>query len=262
MNSKSQSRYFIDCAYDGSKYNGWQIQPNGIGVQQVIEEALQTIFREPCPITGSGRTDTGVHARQQIAHVDLTIPSGMTLETCAYKLNSILPPDISIQSIRPVKKTAHARFDAIRRTYKYYIRFRKDPFERQYHYFFKGLLDLSAMQKAAGFIKLHEDFSSFCKSHAASKTPFCKIEHSEISVFEDGIIYTIAADRFLRNMVRAITGTLIEIGKGMIKAEEINRIIQEKDRKSAGFSAPAHGLFLYSVAYLPEIYEVRKHHTP
>lgn len=259
MNSNRKKRYFIECSYDGSRYNGWQTQPNGIGVQQVIESALKTLFRESIAITGSGRTDAGVHANQQIAHVDLMLTKDMSLETCRYKLNSILPSDIAIHSINEVNPNAHARFDAIRRTYKYYILFKKDPFLRRYHYYFKGQLYIQSMQAAAEIITAYQDFSSFCKSHAASQTPFCRVEKSEIVTSDDGIVYTVTSDRFLRNMVRAIVGTLIEIGKGDLSVEDMHRIIKEKDRKAAGFSAPAHGLFLYKVDYPDSIYDL---HSP
>ncbi len=247
-------RYFIECAYDGTAYNGWQIQPNGIGVQQVIEEALHTLLRQIYPILGSGRTDTGVHARQQFAHVDLPAMEETSLQQLVFKLNNILPDDVTIRNIFPVKPTAHARFDAIRRTYKYYLSFQKDVFSFRHQYYYRGKLNMQAMESAAAIIPHYTDFSSFCKSHAASKTPFCKVETSFWEETEQGWVYTISADRFLRNMVRAIVGTMIEAGKGKISADELHDIIQKRDRRAAGFSAPANGLFLHRVEYPEDIF--------
>lgn len=244
-----EQRYFIECAYDGTAYNGWQIQPNGTGVQQKIEEALYTLFRKDCSILGSGRTDTGVHARQQFAHVNLPYMDDKKLAALVYKLNSILPQDISIQGIYPVKNDAHARFDAIRRTYKYYLTFKKNVFLNRYQYYYHGKLDLDALKEAASIIPQYTDFSSFCKSHASSQTPFCKVETSFWEEAAQGWVYTISANRFLRNMVRAIVGTMIEVGKGKISLAQVHAIIQQKDRRAAGFSAPANALFLHRVEY-------------
>jgi tRNA pseudouridine38-40 synthase len=248
MNPKIQ-RYFIECSYDGTAYNGWQIQPNGTGVQQVIEEALHTLLRRVCPILGSGRTDTGVHARQQFAHVDLPEMDEKSIQQLVFKLNNILPDDITIRGIYRVNSTAHARFDAIRRTYKYYLSFQKDAFRFRHQYYYRGKLNMQAMEVAAAIIPQYTDFSSFCKSHAASQTPFCKVDTSFWEETEQGWVYTISADRFLRNMVRAIVGTMIEAGKGKISPDEIHAIIEQKDRRAAGFSAPANGLFLHRVEY-------------
>jgi len=250
------SRYFLEIAYDGTAYNGWQTQPNGVTVQQVIEEKLSALLRSPHTIVGSGRTDTGVHARQQIAHTEIA-PEVLVISTkeMEYKLNRMLPSDIAVLSVRKVKDGAHARFDAVARTYQYRISFRRDPFLRNYCYQVWHDLDMEKMQQACEVLKEYEDFSSFCKSNAGSKTSICRIRLAQWEQQEDkSWIFTISADRFLRNMVRAIVGTMVEIGKGRLSLQEFRTVIETKDRRAAGTSAPPQGLFLTRVEYPEEIY--------
>jgi len=251
------SRYFLEIAYDGTAYNGWQTQPNGITVQQTIEEKLGVLLRGPHFIVGSGRTDTGVHARQQFAHVEVEEAAlATTPEELQYKLNRMLPDDIAILSIRKVKDGAHARFDAVRRTYEYRISFQKDPFGIKYCYTTWGDLDMEKMKEACAILMEYSDFSSFCKSNAGSKTMICRIYEARWDLQNDGSwLFTISADRFLRNMVRAIVGTMVELAKGRISLDDFRTIIETKDRRAAGTSAPAQGLFLVRIEYPEEIYE-------
>lgn len=245
------ARYFLECAYDGSAYHGWQVQPNGISVQQVLEDKLQQLLQHPVPLTGSGRTDTGVHARQQVAHFDAPgLRDRYTPDEFVYKLNRMLPEDIAVFSLRPVQPDAHARFNARRRTYEYFIHFHKDPFLRQYSCPVSGTLDLTIMQQAASVLTEYSDFSSFCKAHAGSKTNLCKVDTAKWEALdEQRWRFTIAADRFLRNMVRAVVGTLLEAGRGRLTVDEFRMIIETLDRRAAGNSAPAQGLFLVKVEY-------------
>lgn len=247
-------RYFIYLAYDGSHYHGWQIQPNGISVQECLMKALYTFLRYEVDVVGAGRTDTGVHAALMVAHFDY---EGETLDTSlvADKLNRILPPDISVYQVRQVKPEAHARFDALSRTYKYYITTEKSPFNRQYRCRTHGSLDFDKMNEAARVLYEYIDFTSFSKLHTDVKTNNCKVIHAEWSR-EDNItwVFTIRADRFLRNMVRAIVGTLIEVGRGKINIQDFRNIIEQRDRCKAGTSVPGQGLFLVDIEYPEDIF--------
>lgn len=247
-------RYFIYLAYDGSRYHGWQIQPNGISVQECLIKALYTFLRRETDVVGAGRTDTGVHASLMVAHFDY---EGEPLDTSvvADKLNRILPPDISVYKVRQVKPDAHARFDALSRTYKYYITTEKSPFNRQYRCRIHGALDFDKMNEAARVLYEYIDFTSFSKLHTDVKTNNCKVTHAEWTC-EDNVtwVFTIRADRFLRNMVRAIVGTLIEVGRGKISIQDFRNIIEQKDRCKAGTSVPGHGLFLVDIEYPEEIF--------
>ncbi len=247
-------RYFIQILFDGTNYHGWQIQPNAQSVQQIVNNSLSTVLSEKIVTVGAGRTDTGVHARHFTAHFDHHEP-GLEYNTkLLYRINGLLPPDIAVRKLIPVCNYAHARYHALSRTYKYYITNNKDPFVTRYAWHFKGDLDISLMNQAANIIKEHSDFSSFSKLHTSVKTNICTIHKSEWTT-KDGILtYTICADRFLRNMVRAIVGTLIQIGRQKYPAEFIREIINSKDRNKAGSSAPAHGLFLYHIDYPEEIF--------
>lgn len=244
-------RYFIEFAYDGTNYFGYQIQPNQISVQETLEKALSTILKRKVSITGAGRTDTGVHARQMFAHFDdEPIDSQLT-----YKLNAFLPKDISVFSIFQVPDDAHARFDAIKRTYKYYIALTRNPFDYIYSYpIYHKKLDVKLMQKCADFLLQVEDFKSFSKLHSDNKTTRCKVDFAKFEEKENQLIFTISADRFLRNMVRAIVGTLIEVGKNKINLEQFQQIILEKNRSKAGTSAPANALFLEKIEYPESIF--------
>lgn len=247
-------RYFIYFAYEGTNYHGWQIQPNGITVQECIIKALSTYLREEIEVTGAGRTDTGVHATLMVAHFDYS--GELDLNLLTDKLNRLLPPDISVYQIRKVKPDAHARFDALSRTYKYYITTVKYPFNRHLKYKIHGSLDFEAMNKAAMTLFDYTDFTSFSKLHTDVKTNICSIKHA---VWEkDGEhdwVFTIQADRFLRNMVRAIVGTLIEVGRGKLSIDGFKKVIEAKDRGKAGTSAPGHALFLVDIDYPEELFD-------
>ena len=241
-------RYFIYMEFDGTAYSGWQIQPHSPSVQQTLEDALALFLREKVSVTGAGRTDAGVHAAQMVAHFDLETP-----QNCAWmenKLNGILPPDIAVHRIVPVKPDAHARFDATARTYKYYITLNKSAFHREYSWYLVNEPDFELMNKAAETLIETVDFTSFSKLHTDTKTNDCHVTEAQWTPLDDGRwVFTITADRFLRNMVRAIVGTLMEVGRHRMSVDEFRSVIQKKDRCSAGDSAPAQGLFLHRIVY-------------
>ncbi|MCU7615331.1 tRNA pseudouridine(38-40) synthase TruA [Chryseobacterium sp. GMJ5] len=240
-------RYCIEFSYNGKNYFGYQIQPKDISVQEDLEIALSTILRETIKIVGAGRTDTGVHAKKMFAHFDtdqlLSIP-------LIHHLNSFLSSDISVKKIFRVKDDFHARFDAIFRTYEYYISLEKNPFTQDSAWqHWRKPLDINAMNEACKILFEYKDFTSFAKLHADNKTNFCTIYKAEWERNGSELKFTISADRFLRNMVRAIVGTMVEVGSGKIQPEDLRKVIENKDRSSAGTSAPAHGLFLTDVGY-------------
>lgn len=242
-------RYFIYLAYNGENYCGWQIQPNGMSVQEVIEKALTILLRVPTPITGAGRTDAGVHARMMIAHFD-SDKEDLDLTLLASKMNSLLPKDIAIHKIVEVRKDAHARFEATSRLYRYYITTTKDPFTHQLKHKVHGELDLDAMNACADVLFEYEDFTSFSKLHTDVKTNNCTIMQAYWErQGNNDYIFTIQANRFLRNMVRSIVGTLLDAGRGKLDVDGMRRIIEAKDRGCAGTSAPAQALFLEDVEY-------------
>lgn len=246
-------RYFLTLSYDGTAYHGWQVQPNGTSVQERLTKALTTLLRRETEVTGAGRTDAGVHARRMVAHFDAEAP----LESLrlADKLNRLLPPDIAILDVRPVRPDAHARFDATSRTYEYYISTRKDPFARHYSYRLFHTPDFSAMNEAARTLFLYTDFTSFSKLHTDVKTNNCRIMQAEWTPQDEATwCFTIRADRFLRNMVRAVVGTLLMVGQGKLTVEGFRRIIEQKDRCQAGTSVPGHALFLTDVTYPDELF--------
>ncbi|MEZ4778364.1 MAG: tRNA pseudouridine(38-40) synthase TruA [Flavobacteriaceae bacterium] len=240
-------RYFIELAYNGKNYCGWQNQPNGIAVQEVVEKALSTLLGEPISITGAGRTDTGVHAKQLFAHFDYSEIDAT--EKLTYRLNSFLPNDISVHSIFEVTPDAHARFDAETREYEYHIALKKDPFMEGFAYYIHLRPDVSKMNEAAKLLFEYEDFQCFSRSKTDVKTYYCTITKAHWEQRENLLIFTIAANRFLRNMVRAIVGTLLEIGYGKLSLEDFKTIIESKNRSNAGASAPAHGLYLTKITY-------------
>ena len=245
-------RYFLQCSYNGIAYHGWQVQPNALSVQEVVEKALSTILREVIAVTGAGRTDTGVHASYFILHFDVSkvVPSNFDL---VYKLNSLLPEDIAIQRFWPVDNDAHARFSALSRTYHYFITTKKDPFAAATSYRYLLPLDVAIMNEAAKILLEYEDFTSFSRLHTDVKTNNCKIYQAKWMVENNNLKFIIKADRFLRNMVRAIVGTLLEVGKGKLSIEGFREIIEQKNRGAAGSSAPAKGLFLVEIEYPDEI---------
>ena len=257
-------RYFIYLSYDGARYHGWQIQPNGISVQEVLGKALSTLLREPIEVTGAGRTDAGVNASLMVAHFDTTQE---TDEQLAYRLNKFLPQDIAIHKIVPVKDDAHARFSATSRTYIYNIVTAKTPFD-PYAYRFPQPLDFDLMNEAAKTLFDYTDFTSFSKLHTDVKTNNCRIMHaqwtqvnSQRSTLNPQLStskwqFTITADRFLRNMVRAIVGTLLDVGRGVLTIQQFREIIERKDRCSAGTSVPGNALFLADITYPEEIFKL------
>ena len=241
-------RFFITLSFDGTNYHGWQIQPNSDSVQQRLQEALSTLLRQPVEVVGAGRTDTGVHARMMVAHFDWEeLIDGKQL---AYKLNKFLPQDIAVQEVRLVDEEKHARFSATSRTYHYFIHMRKDPFQQAYSWQVPFKLDFEKMNEAAKVLLEYKDFTSFSKVNTDTKTNLCDVKEAfweEIA--PDRWRFTITANRFLRNMVRAIVGTLVEVGRGRLSPEDVRRIIEAKDRCSAGESVPAKGLFLVDIKY-------------
>lgn len=242
-------RYFIYLAYDGTNYHGWQIQPNGISVQECLMKALATFLRREIEVIGAGRTDAGVHATLMVAHFDFE-GDALDVELVADKLNRLLPPDISVYQVRRVKSDAHARFDATARTYKYYITTSKNPFNRQYRCRIHGNLDFKRMNEAAQELFDYSDFTSFSKLHTDVRTNICRITMAEwAQVDEVTWVFTIRADRFLRNMVRAIVGTLLEVGRGKMTVQDFKQVIELQDRGKAGTSAPGQALFLVNVEY-------------
>lgn len=241
-------RYFLEFSYHGLNYHGWQRQPNAISVQEVLEQALSTLLRSPIAVVGAGRTDTGVHAKLMVAHFDTALDLNKQ-EQLAYQLNQFLGDDIAIHAIKQVNTEAHARFDALSRSYEYHIVSKKTSFNNDLHYFYKGTLDVKAMNLAAKLLLEYEDFECFSKSNSDVKTFLCRIDSAVWNKTENGYIFTITANRFLRNMVRAIVGTLLNVGAGKVNLKEFKLIIESKNRSKAGFSVPAHGLFLTDITY-------------
>lgn len=249
-------RYFIELSYKGTAYNGWQRQDNAPSVQQLLEDSFTRLLRENTAVTGAGRTDTGVHASYYVAHFDCGIPIA-DMQDFIYHLNSILPPDIAVYSIVPVQDSAHARFDAVSREYKYYISLVKNPFARETAWIFKGTLDEEAMNEAADILLSTEDFTTFGKLHSGNKTNLCNVTTAEWTLRDGILVFTIRANRFLRNMVRSITGTLVDVGRGKITVDDFGDIVRSRDISRATNSAPAQGLFLTDVKYPDDIF--RRH---
>lgn len=240
-------RYFIQFSYFGTAYHGWQFQPNAITVQEVLEQSLTTLLKEKIGLMGAGRTDAGVHAKQMFAHFNTEIE--FNSEQLVQKLNSFLPADIAVQSVFEVKTDAHARFDAAQRTYEYWIVQNKNPFLHSFAHYVRKKLDVEAMNRAAALLLGKKDFECFSKSDSDVYTFFCDLTKAVWEEKEDRLVFTITADRFLRNMVRAVVGTLLDVGIGKKKIEEINNILESKDRSKAGTSVPAKGLYLTQVLY-------------
>lgn len=240
-------RYFIELAYKGTNYHGWQYQPDADSVQETISKALSLLLKTPIDIVGAGRTDTGVHAKQMYAHFDFD--TEIDSKQLVHKLNSFLPKDIAIFDVFKVSDEAHARFDATKRTYEYHIHTVKDAFENEGSYQFQLALDIDKMNEACKILFSHNDFECFSKTHTDVHTFNCVIFEANWQQEGNKLVFTISADRFLRNMVRAIVGTMINIGTGKIKVSELEKIIESKDRSQAGFSVPAHGLYLTKIEY-------------
>lgn len=249
------ARYFISLSYDGAAYCGWQRQPDAPTVQQALEKGLSTLLREDIEVVGAGRTDTGVNASYYVAHFD-----SEGVKDCAqlvYKLNLILPQDIVVMAVREVQSQAHARFDAVEREYTYYISQRKNPFRRYSAWQYYVPLDMERMNEAAATLLDYDDFTSFAKLNSNNKTNICHVIKAEWRRAEwdnDLLIFTIRADRFLRNMIRAIVGTLVDVGRGRYTVEEFRDILHSRDLSRSSAGAPAVGLFLSDVKYSDEVY--------
>ena len=244
-------RYFIHLAYHGGNYCGWQTQPGLPTVQLTLEQALSTLLRQPIAIVGCGRTDTGVHASDFYAHFnvdDESIGKGV-MENLVFKLNSFLPADIAIFDIFPVKENAHARFDATARTYQYHVSNRRLPFKQGLYSRIYFQPDIELMNQGAKILMEYEDFASFAKLHTQVKTNICHLSFAAWEDCGDEWVFTIRSNRFLRNMVRSVTGTLLDMGRGKLSADGLRRIIEKKDRCAAGVSMPPQGLFLTKVEY-------------
>lgn len=246
-------RFFLELAYNGSEFHGWQIQPNGSTVQQELTDRISTLLKQKVSVIGCGRTDTGVHAKEYFAHFDAEELTGGA-ELFRFKLNNMLHPHIAIKDIHPMVDNAHARFSAQWRSYEYLIIRRKDPFHQGLSWRCVYKLDIDRMNVAAQFLIGEKDFACFCKSHAANKTNICTVTEALWTEDGDFLRFNITANRFLRNMVRAIVGTLVDIGRGRHELEEMNRILASGDRSEAGTSAPAQGLYLSRVVYPDKIF--------
>ena len=248
-------RFFIRFAYDGTAFHGSQRQPNGVTVQETMEQALAMIFREDMPLTFAGRTDAGVHAREMYAHFDINDNQSSIVNNLKFRLNGILPDSIAIYDILRVTDDAHARFSAKRRTYEYHVIDHKDPFLLPYATRLRTPLDFVAMNEAARHLIGRQDFASFCRTHTDVKTTICDLTQAEWKELGNGhAVFTISADRFLRNMVRAVVGTLFQVGIGKITKEQFAEVIAQHNRCSAGDSAPAQGLYLTHIEYPKEIF--------
>lgn len=264
-------RYFIHLSYDGTRYHGWQIQPNGISVEGEVERCLTTLLRTPVDIVGAGRTDAGVHARHMVAHFDAELPELVCrdgrISTLEFRLNRMLPPDITVHKIEAVADDMHARFSAISRTYHYYISTRRSPFSRQYVWQTHYDLDFQLMNEAAAMLMTYTDFACFCKSHTDVKTTLCDVMEARWIPIDSNVIgpvqplvivgqeeptewfFRIKANRFLRNMVRAVVGTLVEVGRHRMTLAEFREVIEGRKRTRAGESMPGNALFLERIEY-------------
>lgn len=246
-------RYFIEISYKGTAYHGWQVQPNALSVQEVLNNCLSKLLSLEIYVVGAGRTDTGVHAKQLFAHFDL---DGLIVDVPSFigRLNAFLPKDIAVISLQKVQLDAHARFDATSRTYHYLVIQQKNPFKEEGAYLFHKKLDVAKMNEAARCLFNFNDFSSFSKSDTQTKTNNCNIMQAQWEKEKELLVFTIQADRFLRNMVRAIVGTLIDVGIGKISQQDFVNIILSKNRSNAGTSVPAKGLYLAQVDYPKNIW--------
>ncbi len=246
---EQNTRYFIEIAYDGTAYHGWQVQDNAVSVQQKLNEALAILLRQEVETTGAGRTDTGVHATQLYVHFDADAPILSNPDRFLHSLNALLPFDIAVKTLIPVSANAHARFDAKERSYEYHVHFEKNPFLHQYSWFLRDFPDLERMNQAASYLLGKKDFSCFSKSNTQVFTNICDIKRAEWMEHDGKLVFHISADRFLRNMVRAIVGTLMDIGLGKKPIAYMEEVIASKDRGKAGTSVPACGLYLTRINY-------------
>lgn len=250
MNGKPQQRYFIEIAYDGTNYHGWQIQENAMTVQQKLNGALSILLKGDIETLGCGRTDTGVHARQLYVHFDIPIGTIADIDKLLHSINALLPKDIVAKSLFPVDNAAHARFDAVSRSYTYHVHVGKDPFLENYSWQLRDEPDLLLMNEAAAILLEYEDFTCFSKAHTQVFTNNCQITRAEwVKISDNQMVFHISANRFLRNMVRAIVGTLMDIGRNGRPADHIRTVIESRDRGMAGPSVPACGLYLDKIEY-------------
>ena len=241
-------RIFLWLSFDGTAYHGWQIQPNGMSVQEKVQQCLSTLLSQPIAVTGAGRTDAGVHARTMVCHFD--IDRELDADQLCYRLNHILPRDISCGRAEHVSDEMHARFSAKRRTYRYFIHTRRDPFLRHYSVETHWKLDFTLMNEAAQWLTTQDDFKAFCKAGADNKTTLCQVTTAQwVSTSPTTWYFEIAANRFLRNMVRAVVGTLFEVGRHRMTLEQFREVVATGTRSDAGESMPAHGLFLWDIEY-------------
>ncbi|PRD53897.1 tRNA pseudouridine(38-40) synthase TruA [Sphingobacterium gobiense] len=245
----SLQRFFLEIAYDGTAYHGWQVQENAISVQQRLNEALHKILRYPIETVGAGRTDTGVHAKQLFVHLDIPVGRTKNEDRFLHSLNALLPHDIAVYRILPVEQDAHARFDATERAYEYHVHFCKNPFLLNKSWQLRDAPDVALMNQAAAFLVGTQDFECFSKSHTQVYTNICTVTQAYWQETNGGLVFHITANRFLRNMVRAIVGTLLDIGLKKKTPEFILDVIGSKDRSKAGTSVPAHGLYLTKIVY-------------
>lgn len=245
-------RVFITFSYDGTHYHGWQVQPNGDSVQAQMQKALSILLRHPVEVVAAGRTDAGVHAAKMVAHFDTE--SSVDPLQLAYQLNRLLPHDIAVDHLKAVSDTLHARFSAISRTYHYYIHTQKDPFVEQYSCLLGYKLDFDRMNEAGRILTTYDDFGAFCKTHTDVKTTLCQVKVAKWEqVAPHRFRFTITANRFLRNMVRAVVGTMVDVGRGRISLQGFQDIIESKNRCRAGESMPANALFLADVTYPEDV---------
>lgn len=239
-------RYFLELAYNGNRYSGFQIQANANSIQQEVERALEIFFRQRISLTGSSRTDGGVHALQNYFHFDY---EGIIEKQVLYNINAILPPDIALKAAHPVAADAHCRFDAVSREYRYYIYRKKNPFLADRAYFFPYTVDREKLSAAAALVPQFEEFTSFAKRNSQAKTFHCTIMESSWQQEQDCLVYRVTANRFLRGMVRGLVGTMLQVGRSRIGVEEFAAILRNKDNQQADFSVPGHGLFLVRIAF-------------
>ena len=240
-------RYFIELAYNGKNYHGWQIQPDAISIQEVLENALSILLQDKIQVFGAGRTDAGVHAKEMFAHFDFE--RDIDCEDLAFRMNAFLPDDVAVKEIFQVHKEAHARFNATERTYEYWITQKKNPFYYDRAHYVRQMLDIDTMNAAAKLFLENKDFECFSKSNTDVYTYLCDVRKAAWTVEKDKMVFTISADRFLRNMVRAIVGTLLNVGNGKANLDDVQRILKSKDRTQAGASVPAKGLYLTKIVY-------------
>lgn len=244
-------RYFIEVGYKGTRYSGFQVQENANSIQAEVEKALRIFFRKEIPLTGSSRTDAGVHALQNFFHGDFDV--SLPFDDCKYNLNALLPRDIVIKNFVAVKENAHCRFDALSREYKYFIYRNKDPFLQETAFYYPYVIDIRLLKAAARCVMLYDDFSSFSKKNTQVNNFICRIEKSEWVVEGEMIFYRVRGNRFLRGMVKGLTGTMLRVSAGKISLDEFCKIIESRDQSRVDFSPPSHGLFLISVKYPAEI---------